>query len=77
MAEIEHLLIEHFKALRAEIGEMKASLEEIITRLGRMELGIANGHRAVTYNEEAIAEHSLRLDRLNKRIERIEQRLEL
>jgi hypothetical protein len=77
MEDVSHLLIEHLKAIRAENAVTKMTLDEIVMRLGRLEVGVASTHRQIAYGEETTAEHSIRFDRLVKRIERIEQRLEL
>ncbi|MDR3056436.1 MAG: hypothetical protein LBU53_13765 [Zoogloeaceae bacterium] len=76
-AEVEFIIIEHLKALRAENAATKAALEEIIDRLGRLEIGGASTRREIAFTEEVLAEQSLRFDRLSKRVERIETRLEL
>jgi chromosome segregation ATPase len=74
---IDNLLLEHLKAIRADIGTIKADLKENTTRLGRIEVAVAGLRRDIAHNEEATAEQSLRIDRINERIERIERRLEI
>jgi predicted nuclease with TOPRIM domain len=76
-ANLKNLILEHLQALRAENAATKASLEEVISRLGRLEVGVASIRREIAFTEETQAEQSLRYDRLNKRVERIEARLEL
>ncbi|GHT96299.1 hypothetical protein AGMMS49545_20910 [Betaproteobacteria bacterium] len=77
VADVEHIIIEHLKALRAEVASIKDDLKENTLRLGRIELAVAGTHREIAYTEETTAEQSLRIDRLVNRIERIESRLEL
>jgi chromosome segregation ATPase len=77
VADIENLIIEHLKALRAEVASLKAEVKENTLRLGRIEIAVAGTHREIAYTEETTAEQSLRIDRLVNRIERIEARLEL
>lgn len=74
---IENLLLEHLKAIRADIGTIKADLKENTTRLGRIEVSVAGLRRDIAHNEEATAEQSMRIDRIAERVERIEKRLEI
>lgn len=75
--QIENLIIEHLKIIRADMSSMKADMKEMTHRLGRIEVAVAGLRRDIAHNEEANAEQSLRIDRMNERIERIESRLEL
>ncbi|MBW7902718.1 MAG: hypothetical protein H3C26_14650 [Rhodocyclaceae bacterium] len=77
MSSVENLLLEHLKAIRADIGTIKADLKENTTRLGRIEVAVAGLRRDIAHNEEATAEQSLRIDRITERLERIERRLEI
>lgn len=74
---IDNLLLEHLKAIRADIGTIKADLKENTSRLGRIEVAVAGLRRDIAHNEESTAEQSLRIDRINERIERIERHLEI
>jgi hypothetical protein len=74
VTDIENLIIEHLKALRAEVTCLKVKVKENTLRLGRIELAVAGTHRGMAYTEETTAEQSLRIDRQS---ERIEARLEL
>ncbi len=74
---VDNLLLEHLKAIRADIGTIKMDLKENTTRLGRIEVAVAGLRRDIAHNEEATAEQSLRIDRIADRVERIEKRLEL
>ena len=58
-----NLVLEHLRAIRAELHEMREEQREQRIRLGSIERGIA--------------EMSLRLDRMHDRIDRIERRLGL
>ena len=58
-----NLVLEHLRAIRAEIHEVREEQREQRIRLGGIERGIA--------------EMSLRLDRMHDRIDRIERRLGL
>ena len=74
---VDNLLLEHLKAIRADIGTIKMDLKENTTRLGRIEVAVAGLRRDIAHNEEATAEQSLLIDRIADRVERIEKRLEL
>lgn len=77
MENVDNLMLEHLKAIRADISSIKADLKENTTRLGRIEVGVAGLRRDIAHNEEATAEQSIRIDRMAERIERIERRLEI
>jgi septal ring factor EnvC (AmiA/AmiB activator) len=74
---VENLVLEHLRAIRADIARMERKQDETITRLGRLELAVAGLRRDVAHTDEAAAEQSLRIDHLAERIDRIERRLEL
>lgn len=74
---VENLVLEHLRAIRAEIAQVKDDTSEIKMRLTSMderltlaEKGIANVH-----GDFAIVQ--IRLDKQGDRLERIEKRLEL
>jgi predicted nuclease with TOPRIM domain len=64
------LILNMLRAIRAEQSAQREKLDEIIVRLGRLEREVAELH--VDY-----AGLSVRLDNLDRRVGRIEQRLEL
>lgn len=57
------LILEHLRAIRGEIGDLKISMTEVKERLGLL--------------EEQYASISRRVDRIDGRLERIERRLDL
>ncbi|OCX67711.1 hypothetical protein A6M27_17145 [Acidithiobacillus thiooxidans] len=59
--EIGNLILEHLKRFQVGQDRIERKLEEVVTRLGSLEVSVA----------------SVRLDRLSERIDRIERRLEL
>ena len=73
----DNIIVEHLRAIRADIADLKENDKEILTRLARLEIGQANLLRNIAFIEETGAEHNMRYDRLKERIERIEKRLEL
>lgn len=74
---IESLVMEQLRAIRAEIGSVKENTREIKSRLIMVESGIASLRRDGGDFAASIAGQHLRYDRLNDRIDRIEKRLEL
>ena len=64
------LILSMLRAIRAEQTAQREKLDEIISRLGRLEREVAGLH--VDY-----AGLSVRLDNLDRRVARIELRLEL
>ncbi len=72
---IEHLMLEQFRALRAELASVKDDTREIKTRLAVVEAGIASLRRDNGDFATSIAAQHLSYDRLSDRVERIEQRL--
>lgn len=74
---IENLVLEHLKRFQAGQDRIERKLEEVITRLGHLEVTVAGMQRAFGHSEEGVAILSARLDRTNDRLDRIERRLEL
>jgi hypothetical protein len=74
---VENLVLEQLRAIRADIGELKENDKEMLQRLARLEMGQANINHGLAFAQDTSAEQSLRYDRLKERIERIERRLEL
>jgi predicted nucleic acid-binding Zn-ribbon protein len=74
---VENLVLEHLRALRAGQERMERKLDEHTQRLGRLEMAIAGLRRDMVHTDEAAAEQSVRIDHLAERLDRIERRLEL
>ena len=74
---VENLLLEHLKRFQAGQERIERKLEELVTRVGQLELGVAGLRRDLAHNEEAGATLSIRIDRVGERLDRIERRLEL
>jgi septal ring factor EnvC (AmiA/AmiB activator) len=74
---INNLLLEHLKAIRADVASLKADLKEAIVRMGRVEVSLSGLRRDMAHADEGLAEQSVRIDRISERIERIERRLDL
>jgi len=78
MAEqIENLLMEHRKRFQVGQERIERKLDDLISRVGHLEIGLAGLRRDFAHADENTASMSVRMDRINERIERIEKRLEL
>ena len=75
--KIENLVIEHLKRFQANQDRSDDKLDEIIMRLGQIEVGVASVKKEIAHDEENTASISMQIDSAMKRIERIERRLEL
>lgn len=73
----DNIVLEHLKRFQAGQDRIERKLEEVVTRIGHFELGLAGLRRDSAYTDEAAAGMSVRMDRMNDRIERVERRLEL
>jgi len=74
---INNLLLEHMKRIQAEMSGLRESNRDIISRLGHIEMVLADHTVALAEHTVRWAEQSVRLDRVVERLDRIERRLEL
>src|SRR5262249_49921265 len=75
--ERSDLILNMLRGIRAEQAAQREKLDEIISRLGRLEREVADLHREVAGLHDDYAGLSVRLDNLDRRVGRIESRLEL
>ena len=73
----EKLILEHLKKFQGGMMAARERDAEILTRLASMESMIASIKRDTADIYTELAGHNVRTDRINARIERIEERLEL
>lgn len=71
------LVLEHLRAMRADMHEMKDMLREHGHRLTRIEMSVASQRRDQASDAENVAHLEARMDRLNDEITRIKRRLEI
>ena len=71
------LLLEHMKALRAELACVREDMRELRNRQTETHAAVLALRRDQTQDAEIGASLAARVDRLHDRIERIERRLEL
>ncbi|WOO31814.1 hypothetical protein [Diaphorobacter limosus] len=77
MENVENLILEHLKRFQAGQDRIEHKLDEVIARVGHIELGLAGVRRDLAHADEGSASTGVRVDRLAERIERIERRLEI
>jgi hypothetical protein len=65
MTEVENIVLEHLRHIRRAVDETREDVREIKLRVGTLE-------REVAQVQVKLAEHSMRIDRLVERAERIE-----
>jgi hypothetical protein len=59
----DNLVLEHLRYMRSALDGVREDMREVKTRIGRLEVNLAQ-------TQLAIAEQSVRLDRLDGRIEK-------
>ncbi|MCB1768314.1 MAG: hypothetical protein KDJ31_01240 [Candidatus Competibacteraceae bacterium] len=74
---VENLILEHLRAIRADIGGIKDDVREIKHRLTSLEAAVASIRRDNANLYGDMVDQHARYDRLAERIERIEHRLNL
>lgn len=74
---IDNLVLEHLRAIRADLGLLKDDVREVKFRLTALERGQARSHSdyAELYGDHARQQAAI--DRLAERVERVERRLDL
>jgi hypothetical protein len=72
--EPDGLVLEHLRAIRAEVGLLREGVQELTGRVARLEAGGARIETSLADIHVQLAQHCARFDRVNTRLER---RLEL
>jgi predicted nucleic acid-binding Zn-ribbon protein len=68
--QVENLILEYLRAMRADVAQMKEDIRDIKLRLSALESHVAN-------LLSDVLRQNARIDSLDERIGRIEHRLEL
>jgi hypothetical protein len=77
MAEdVNNLVLEHLRAIRTDIRDLRDALMDHGHRLTRIEIGLAGHRRDQSADAAGVAEMGLRIDRLTEKVQRIEHRLD-
>ena len=75
--ELASLTLEHLRAIRADIGDLRTRMTGVESRLGSLETVVAGMRRDLAHMYGDVVEGHTRMDQLTARVERIERRLEL
>ena len=67
---VDDMVPDMLRRIQAGLDQLRDQGREVVTRLGRIETSVADV-------QGQLAEHSVRMDRMNSRLERIEKRLDL
>ncbi len=74
---VENLVLEHLRALRAGQDRIESELRDLKERVSAVETGLNGVRRDLVALAEADARLQVTIDRLGDRADRIEKRLEL
>ena len=74
---VDKLIIEHLRGLRAGHDRIENELREVAARLTSLEGSTAAGRRDSVHNFEEIIRQQSSIDQIKARIDRIERRLEI
>ena len=72
-----NLVLEHLKALRADMAALRGILGEHGERLSRIDIGVSRYRRDQAEDAETVVHMEVRPDRLRDDIEMIKRRLDL
>ena len=76
MSNVETLVLEHLRALRAGQDRMEHKLTEVNARLNSLETAIVRSRSDTLSTQDDVYRQQAAIDRLNERMERIERRNE-
>jgi septal ring factor EnvC (AmiA/AmiB activator) len=74
---VENLILEHLRGLRAGQDRLESEMREVAARLTSLEASTAAGRRDSAHNYEEIIRQQSSIDQIKARIDRIERRLEI
>ncbi|MBA4262024.1 MAG: hypothetical protein C0443_08440 [Comamonadaceae bacterium] len=77
MDNVESIIIEHLRSIRADISTVKDDVRELKNRLVNLEAGQATMMQHLGHQAGVTAQQHVSYDRIIERIEKIERRLEL
>jgi hypothetical protein len=77
MESVNNIIIEHLRAMRADIASIREDVREVKTRLTNVEHGQGTIVQHLGHIESALASQQLSHDRLVERVERLEHRSEI
>ncbi|MBY0305593.1 MAG: DUF1515 family protein [Sphingomonas sp.] len=74
---VENLLLEHMKRFQASLDRMERRLDEMSARMTTLEGSVVSIMQHLTNLSAADAAQQISIDNINRRLDRIERRLEL
>ncbi len=74
---VENLVLEQLRLIRADQASIKADIREVKSRLATLEAGQGTILQHMGHQSSSIAQLQVSFDRIGDRVERIERRLEL
>lgn len=74
---VESLILEHLRHMRGKIDGIADDMDDLKARMTSLESSMVGVKREVNHGDETDARQQVSLDKLVKRIEKIEHRLEL
>jgi hypothetical protein len=77
MENVNNIIIEHLRAIRADIASVKDDMREMKSRMTNLEAGQATMMQHLGHQASVSAQQHVSYDRLIERVERIEKRLEI
>ncbi len=77
MDDVENLILEQLRTVRASIDQVHEDMREVKSRLTSIEQSLSSSRRDTVQLYGDVADQHARFDRLAERVERIERRLEL
>ena len=77
MENVDNLILEHLKSLRAGQDRIEHEIKEVKGRLTSLESNFAGSRRDTALQQEDIYRQQATLDRLSERLDRVERRLDI
>jgi outer membrane murein-binding lipoprotein Lpp len=74
---VENLILEHLRHIRGKVDHIASDIDDLKARMSSLDASMVLVKREVNQGEDVNARQQVSLDRLAKRIDRIEARLEL
>ncbi|MBI5121774.1 MAG: hypothetical protein HZA67_12275 [Rhodospirillales bacterium] len=77
MTDVENLVLEHLRAIRADVGVLREDTREVKLRLNELQASTAGMRRDQALDAEVSAHLQAQFDRLREDVDRIKRRLDL
>jgi outer membrane murein-binding lipoprotein Lpp len=74
---MDNLVLEHLRHIRGKIDKVAEDMDDIKARISSLENSMVSVKREVNHGDEVDARQQVSLDKIIRRLERIESRLEI